>query len=329
MKKILLVVISLLALIILGLVVYILAAWNRDYDAPYPEIAASNDSAMIARGKYLIYGPAHCAYCHVPPDQLKYVAQGKEIPLIGGWQLAIPPGTFRATNITPDVETGIGAMDDRTFARALRYSVSHNNKVMIPVMECQEMSDRDIAAILSYLRVQEPVYAYVPPNEFTFLGKAILAFGILRPDGPKTTPPVEVPIDSSANYGNYISNSVANCVGCHTDRDLKTGAMAGPLYAGGLVMEAEGDPEAAGYRFIAPNITPDQETGIMAIWDEEGFIQRFKEGRMVAGSPMPWEAYAMMNDTELKALYRYLMSIEPVVNDIPKIVFAPGEELPE
>ena len=37
----------------------------------------------------------------------------------------------------------------------------------------------------------------------------------------------------------------------------------------------------------------------------------------------------MMNELELKALYRYLISLDPVDYNIPKIVIEPGEELPE
>lgn len=41
---------------------------------------------------------------------------------------------------------------------------------------------------------------------------------------------------------------------------------------------------------------------------------------------MPWATYARMDDLELKAVYRYLQSLDPVENNIEKIVFAPGEE---
>ena len=43
---------------------------------------------------------------------------------------------------------------------------------------------------------------------------------------------------------------------------------------------------------------------------------------------MPWGSFSKMDETELKALYRYLMSLEPVANKFEKTVFAPGEEFP-
>ena len=37
---------------------------NQKFDAPFPDIHASKDSSIIAKGKYLFYGPAHCMDCH-------------------------------------------------------------------------------------------------------------------------------------------------------------------------------------------------------------------------------------------------------------------------
>src|SRR5687767_5613504 len=99
MKKILLRVLVVLAIIVAGLLIFIFVSWNKKHAAPYPEIRASSDSMIIARGRYLAFGPAHCASCHVPMDKLKEVDNGLQIPLSGGWELSIPPGTFRAPNL--------------------------------------------------------------------------------------------------------------------------------------------------------------------------------------------------------------------------------------
>jgi hypothetical protein len=44
---------------------------KQKFDAPFPNPHATNDSATIARGKYLAYGPAHCSGCHTPGRQEK------------------------------------------------------------------------------------------------------------------------------------------------------------------------------------------------------------------------------------------------------------------
>jgi mono/diheme cytochrome c family protein len=311
-------------LLIIAAVLYIMSAWNKNFDAPYPEIKSSNDPDVIAHGKYLVFGPSHCATCHVPSDMVMKVEMGMEMPLIGGWEIDIPPGIFRAPNLTPDEETGIGRLSDAEIARSLRYSVNSRHKFMLPIMPYQEMSDEDITAIISYLRTQEPVKHKVAPTEYRFLGKLLLTLGVFKPEFPKNTPPVSVRRDTTIAYGKYLSETVANCRGCHTSRDPKSGLYNGPDYAGGMVFEP--DENSNGYFFVSPNLTPDKETGVMAHWNEELFIARFRNGRHPAGVPthhthMPWGAFTRMTETDLKAIYRYLNSLEPVNNKINQVFY--------
>lgn len=324
MKKAIIILVGGLIILITGVVIFVSVSWDKRYDPPFPEITASTDSATIARGKYLAYGPAHCATCHVPMDKIREVENGLEIPLSGGWELAIPPGTFRAPNLTPDAETGIGSLTDGQLARALRHSVKRNGRMMFPFMPFQEMSDEDLTAVISFLRSQPAVKHDVKPTEMGFIGKAIIAFGLMKPESAKNTPPKTVARDSSALYGEYLATSVANCRGCHTERDLKSGAYVGQPYAGGTFFEP--DPFSEGYSYITPNLTPETESGIMARWTEDNFITRFKTGRVHRGSPMPWGAFSRIDTVELKALYRYLRTVEPVNRKFEKVVFAPGEK---
>jgi mono/diheme cytochrome c family protein len=325
MMKILIRILAAIVLLIVLIVLYILIFEDGKFDAPYPDIQASKDSTLIARGKYLVYGPAHCATCHVPMDKILEIEEGLEMPLVGGWELDIPPGTFRAPNLTPDQETGIGNMTDGEIARALRYSVGSDGRLLIPVMPFQELSDEDLTAIISYLRSEAPVKNEIPASEFKFLGKALMALGALSPIGPKNTPEKSVARDTTAAYGKYLANSVANCYGCHTDRDLQSGAFIGEPFAGGFNMPPE--PFSKGFSFVTPNLTPDPETGIIADWDEDLFLDRFKSGRVYEGTPMPWGAYSHMPEGDVKALYRYLQTLEPVHNQLDKLVFAPGETM--
>lgn len=313
-----------LVVVIIGFVAFVQLSWDRKYDAPMPEFTASADSVMIARGKYLAFGPAHCSTCHVPMDKIMEVEDGLEIPLSGGWELAIPPGTFRAPNITPDPETGIGNMTDGQLARALRYNVKRDNSCLFPFMPFNGLSDEDLTAVMSFIRSQPAVRHEVPKTEFSFLGKALAACGLIEPEFPAETPPKAVTKEPTAAYGKYLANNVANCNGCHTDRDLKTGAYIGEPFAGGMYME--GDAFSEGMGFVTPNLTPDTETGVMARWTEEIFVSRFKAGRIIRGSHMPWGAFSRMDTTDLQAIYRYLQTVPPVQNRIEKVVFAQGEK---
>jgi mono/diheme cytochrome c family protein len=57
--------------------------YKKTYEAPYPDIHASTDSATIARGKYLVMGPAHCPNCH-GHQELRLQLTGKKFLKVVG-----------------------------------------------------------------------------------------------------------------------------------------------------------------------------------------------------------------------------------------------------
>ncbi|GJM16667.1 MAG: hypothetical protein DHS20C13_19940 [Thermodesulfobacteriota bacterium] len=72
---------------------------------------------------------------------------------------------------------------------------------------------------------------------------------------------------------------------------------------------------------FAPNLTPDPETGIGNL-TEEDFIEIFRgnkhfaEGAEVV-SPMPVNVYSQLSFFELRSIFIYLQTIEPIPNDVP------------
>lgn len=313
-----------LAFFVVGLVVFIQIRGSRTFSAPYPEIRHSTDSTVIARGEHLVFATAHCASCHAPQDKLDAMYRGGSKPaLTGGWELSFPPVNLYASNITPDEETGIGKLTDAEIARSLRYGVGHDGRYLLPLMPYGQMSDEDLQAIISYLRAQPAVRHAVRKTTYTFLGKALITFGVLKPLPTTALAPPTSPVDDPIAYGEYLAKGVANCSGCHTQMDMTTGQPIAPTLAGGMYFESSA--HSNGYSFVSPNLTPDKATGVMYHWDEAAFIQRFQAGRVHQGSPMPWEAVALMDTTELLALYRYFKSLDPVANEVAQTVFLPGE----
>jgi hypothetical protein len=72
---------------------------------------------------------------------------------------------------------------------------------------------------------------------------------------------------------------------------------------------------------FAANLTPDQNTGL-GIWTEEMFVNAMRTGKHMGTSrpilpPMPWQDFAAMSDSDLKAIFAYLRSIPPIVNHVP------------
>ena len=294
-----------------GVVLVTMLMQHRSFEAPYPKIKASKDSAVIARGKHLVQGPAHCADCHSSIRQLdSRPAPGNEPPLTGGIKFEFPLGKFYSANITPDKETGIGNATDGEIARVLRYGVKRNGEAVLPFMPFQNLSDEDLTAIVSYLRTLKPVQNKVPEHTYSVIGRAVKAF-LLKPEGPSGQIAASVIKDTSAAYGKYLVMTVANCNGCHTRRD-ETGKLAGAQLAGGAVFEEPGKTT-----LVSPNLTP-HPTGKLWGWKQEDFIKRFRMGRAIKHSHMPWESYQNMNDDELKAIYNYLQTIQP----------APTEQVP-
>lgn len=54
---------AVLLVLVAGFVAAVLLRWDRTFEAPLPDIRASTDPDVIATGRYLAYGPAHCANC--------------------------------------------------------------------------------------------------------------------------------------------------------------------------------------------------------------------------------------------------------------------------
>lgn len=302
--------------VIVLFVITVFARSNRSFDAPYPNITASTDSAVIARGFHIVTGPAHCTGCHFAKEDMDKALAGDVVELKGGFEFILPFGVIRTPNITSDKETGIGNLSDKEIARVLRNGVFPDGRAVFDFMPFHDLSDEDLTAVISYLRTLPPVRHEVVNREMGFLGKALMAF-MITPVGPHGTPPKRVTPDSTTAYGKYLAHSIANCVGCHTNRDLMTGAFVGRPFAGGFQMQSDAKPELT---FTTPNITPDPETGKIFPWDEAAFLHRFRQGTQIAGSPMPWGAFRNMTDMELKAIYRYLQTVEPVHNKIEKVV---------
>jgi mono/diheme cytochrome c family protein len=288
--------------------VAVLARENRTFFAPAVDVHASRDPAVIARGRYLVSGPGHCAECHGAPERQADRAAGREIPLSGGFEFKLPVGIFRVPNITSDLDTCIGRLADGDIARVLRYGVRADGRGMLPFMPFADLADDDLMAVISYLRSLPPVRHQVQPHAVNALGRIVKAF-VITPKGPSAPPPATMPPAETPAYGRYLAHNVANCVGCHTRRDMRTGAFAGPLFGGGGIIESVTAPER---KFVTPNLTPDARWGWTASWPEEVFIARFKQGLVRTGSPMPWNAFKNMSEGDLRALYRYLRTVKPV-----------------
>lgn len=120
------------------------------------------------------------------------------------------------------------------------------------------------------------------------------------------------PASSAVARGRYLVNVLGACGNCHTPKGL---GAADKLLTGGL--EIREDFGVA----IAPNITPDRDTGIGA-WSDAEVVRAIREGKSrdgrTLGPPMPFYLYRRLSDNDAYAIVAYLRTVKPIVNKVER-----------
>jgi mono/diheme cytochrome c family protein len=106
--------------------------------------------------------------------------------------------------------------------------------------------------------------------------------------------------------GRYLT-VVGDCAACHTDPG------SGADFAGGSPVETPFGP------MLAPNITPDRETGIGA-WTDDEFVAAVKDGwgreHTHLYPAMPYPYMTRMSTDDVLAIRAYLRTVPPVHNPV-------------
>ncbi len=114
--------------------------------------------------------------------------------------------------------------------------------------------------------------------------------------------------------GSYLMNTIVACGNCHTPQTPQGPAPGRELSGGTTFNEGFGTA-------YAPNITPDQATGIGA-WSDDQIITAIREGKRpdgsIIGPPMPIELYRDMSDIDVRAIVAYLRRVKPIVNTVAR-----------
>jgi mono/diheme cytochrome c family protein len=116
--------------------------------------AEASDREQINRGKYLVT-LGLCTDCHTPgyffgkPDMTRYLG-GSEV----GFDMP-GLGVFHGRNLTPDVETGIGAWSTDEIVTAIQTGTRPDGRILAPIMPWHafaELTKQDAYAIAAYLK---------------------------------------------------------------------------------------------------------------------------------------------------------------------------------
>jgi mono/diheme cytochrome c family protein len=289
-------------------VVSVLVLSNLLVGIMVPSIFGQNPSA-VQRGKYILQAAGGCS-CHTD-----FKNQGAA--LAGARPIKTPFGKVYSTNITPDPKTGIGKWSDADFITAMRKGVSPKGAHYFPVFpytSFTQITDKDMLDLKAYLFSLPPVEQENKPPDMTppFGWRFVLVVwkwlyfqpGSFQPD------PTQSP---EWNRGAYLSNALGHCAECHTPRNFMGGQKAVMYYAG----SADG-PEGQ----LAPNITPDEETGIEK-WSIPDMVWFLQTGLKPDGNDAQGlmrevieNGLQYLTEADLQAIAVYLRSLKPVHNKV-------------
>lgn len=274
--------------------------------------ACGGDSARterIAHGAYLAQLMG-CPACHTAPGGPPYA---------GGLTSYEPEGAWRAPNITPHAETGIGRWTDTQIAEAIRAGAAPGGRALHPIMPVRHyrrLTDEDMAALLLFLRSLAPVDHAIDP----------------LPRPTTTAPPLPAPTvppppgDARLARGEYLA-AIMHCASCHAT----PGAAPTHAFAGGKPMR----PFGAGLATIgtgtlyAGNLTPDRETGLGA-WSAADLARSVRllvrpDGTTLRGPMQLYAAgWSALTEPDATALGAYLAQLPPIQNPVPPATFAPA-----
>jgi mono/diheme cytochrome c family protein len=225
MMRRVLIVFGMLALVLAAVV---LAAWPRAEHIPSRSPQAWAPTPQnIARGAYLAKA-GDCAACHTARGGPAYA---------GGRALDTPFGRVTAPNITPDLETGIGAWSADEFWNALHNGIGRGGRLLYPAFpypNYTKITREDSDALFAWLRSLPPARAARQPHllRFPYDSQAALAAWRLLYFKPGVYSPS--PAQSADwNRGAYLVDGLGHCAACHSPRN-QLGASRQGLH-GGLI----------------------------------------------------------------------------------------------
>ena len=261
------------------------------------EQAAADDAmALVGDPEAGAYVPAMAAGCgcHFNRDLGA---------LAGGNSFEGDYGIVYARNLTPDA-TGIGGLTDEQLIDAIRFGVSPNEGEHLFIMpRLASLSDQDAMDLVAYLRSLDPVENEVPARELAFDPPAFEV---------QQAPPAVAPTEG-VDRGRYIA-SLTRCGRCHTPSN-DDGSPNMDLFLAGAPFRDT----------VAPNITPDELTGLGA-WSDEEIVEFLATGIYSDGTESHGgmkgivdRGTGQLTDDDRLAIVAFLRSI-PAVENLPEAV---------
>ena len=260
--------------------------------------SAQAQTDLVKRGDYLVNTIMTCGNCHTPKGPPGAIA-GKDFS--GGLSWDEPPFKVTAPNITQDKETGIGSWSDADIKKLMRTGVRPNGvqiAMIMPTDFYEIITDRDMDAIVAYLRTIKPVTNTVPAPIYKMPQ-------VHRPFPGGESPYTEEMLKDTVKKGFYLA-TIGHCMECHTPMGPRGREFADKLGTGGFEF-----PGPWGVS-VSKNITQSKTKGI-AEWTDAEIKTAIATGVDRKGNklkpPMGYQYYAHMAGEDLDAVVAYLRTV--------------------
>ena len=309
--------IALVVAIVIAVIVF--SSNGESGDGPIADHGYSQEE-VLAKGEYLVVA-GNCASCHTT---------GEGELMAGGVAFETPFGTIHSTNITPDLDTGIGSWTEWDFLNSMRHGIRPNGEHLYPAFPYPaftKVTNEDLVAMFAYLKSIPAVKHVQPDNDlsFPFNQRVLMAFWkFLYFDSGE----FEISEEQTEqwNRGAYLVEALTHCSACHTPRNI-LGAEQEQFYlSGGEYQDRVGSGE---YRtWVAPNITSSNRG--LGLWSHEHLEDYLKTARnefLESFGPMNeviMNSSRFLNESDVSAMALYLKSL-PAIEE-PRGV-APDDQL--
>ena len=261
---------------------------------------ASAQSELVARGDYLVNGILTCGNCHTPKGPSGEI---RDRAFSGGASWDEPPFKVTAPNITQDTETGIGNYTDAELKQLLRKGIKRSGTRVAMIMPSgfyEIMTDRDLDAVIAYLRTIKPIRNAVPEPIYK------MAQGHPVPPGGES-PYTEAMLGDKVQQGFYLA-TIAHCMECHTPMGPQGREFATSMGAGGGKFHGPWGVS------VSRNISSSKTKGIGG-WTDDEIKRAITQGVSKDGStlnpPMGFHYYATVSAADLDAIVAYLRTVPP------------------